>query len=144
MLGDLSERTTQNRTSDKAKSFEDLRGYKEAFRHQQVIFELSMTFPTEERHSLTSQIRRSSRSGGANIAEAWRKRRCEAHLVSKLTDADAELAETLHHINTALSCEHIDEKMYADLRETSAEVGAKLGRMLNQPHKYILKPKNTE
>lgn len=120
-------------------SFEDLRAYKEAFRHQQDIFELGKTFPSDERYNLSSQIRRSSRSVGANIAEAWQKRRYEAHFVSKLSDSDAELAETLHHLNTARACEYIDETNYQELRDANAHIGGMLGRMMNESHKWVLK-----
>ena len=77
-------------------SFRDLRVYQLAMELQQQIFELTRAFPKEETYSLTDQIRRSSRSVGANLAEAWHKRRYPAHFVSKLTDADAEQAETQH------------------------------------------------
>lgn len=120
-------------------SFEDLRVYKEAFRHQQDIFELSKTVPSDERFNLSSQIRRSSRSVGANIAEAWQKRRYEAHFVSKLSDSDAELAETLHHLNTARACNYIDDTTYQTLRDANAHVGGMLGRMMNESHKWVLK-----
>ena len=125
--------------SEKVQSFEELRVYKESFRHQQAIFELSKTFPKEERYSLTSQIRRSSRSVGANIAEAWHKRRYEAHFVSKLTDSDAELAETLHHLNTARACQYIDEIAYQELRESNAHVGGMLGRMMSESSTWVQK-----
>ena len=120
-------------------SFEDLRVYNEAFRHQQEIFELSKSFPADERYNLSSQIRRSSRSVGANIAEAWQKRRYEAHFVSKLSDSDAELAETLHHLNTARACDYIDETTYQTLRDANDHVGSMLGKMMNESHKWVLK-----
>ena len=113
--------------------------YKEAFRHQQDIFELGKTFPSDERYNLSSQIRRSSRSVGANIAEAWQKRGYEAHLVSKLSDSDAELAETLHHLNTARACDSINETTYQTLRDANAHVGGMLGRTMNESHKWVLK-----
>jgi four helix bundle protein len=79
-----------------AKSFRDLDVYKAAFKLQQLVFQASRKWPAEERYSLTDQIRRSSRSIGANLAEAWSKRRYPAHFLSKLTDADGEFQETLH------------------------------------------------
>lgn len=75
--------------------FEDLLAYKKAFENGMNIFELSKAFPTEEKYSLTDQIRRSSRSVNANIAEAYRKRRYPKHFISKLTDADGENSETV-------------------------------------------------
>jgi four helix bundle protein len=93
--------------SERILSFRDLRVYQLAFDLQQEIFALSKGFPVEERYSLTDQIRRSSRSVGANIAEAWQKRRYVAHFVSKLTDADGEQAETQHWLDTAGACEYL-------------------------------------
>jgi four helix bundle protein len=90
--------------SERISSFKDLRVYKLAFDVQQGIFETSKRFPAEERYALTDQIRRASRSIGANLAEAWQKRRYVAHFVSKLTDADGEQAETQHWLDTAAAC----------------------------------------
>ncbi len=87
-----------------AESFRDLEVYRLARDLSREIFEASKTFPKEEMYSLTDQIRRSSRSVGGQIAEAWGKRRYEAHFVSKLTDADAEQLETQHWIETANDC----------------------------------------
>ena len=87
----------------KVSSHRDLVAYQKAFALQQAVFETSKVFPKAEMYSLTDQGRRSSRSVGANIAEAWRKRRYQAHFVSKLTDADGENAETQHWLDTALA-----------------------------------------
>jgi len=86
-------------------SFRDLEVYKKAFALQQDIFELTKSFPKEELYSLTDQIRRSSRSVGSNIAEAWQKRRYIQHFVSKLSDSDGEQAETQHWLDTAFACQ---------------------------------------
>jgi four helix bundle protein len=79
-----------------AKSFRDLLVHQKARRLSQMIFEVSKSFPREELYSLTDQIRRAARSIGAQIAEAWGKRRFERHFISKLTDADSEQLETQH------------------------------------------------
>ena len=84
-----------------AKSFRDLLVYQKARQLAQEIFQVTSTFPREEMFSLTDQIRRSSRSIGAQIAEAWAKRRYERHFLSKLTDADGEQQETQHWLETA-------------------------------------------
>jgi four helix bundle protein len=76
--------------SDQVEDFEDLRVYRAAFRHAMTIFDVSGEWPKEERYALTDQIRRSSRAVCSNIAEAWSKRRYEAHFVSKLSDAERE------------------------------------------------------
>ena len=90
-----------------AESFRDLHVYKLARQLAKEIFELSKSFPSEEKYSLTDQIRRSSRSVGGQIAEAWAKRRYVAHFVSKLTEADGEQQETQHWLGTACECRYI-------------------------------------
>lgn len=85
-----------------AKSYRDLKVYKLSRELLKDIFDLSKTFPKEETYSLTDQIRRSSRSVGGQISEAWAKRRYEKHFVSKLTDADGELQETQHWLDLHL------------------------------------------
>src|SRR6267142_5323137 len=104
-------------------SFRDLRVYKLAFELQQV----SKLFPSEERYALTDQIRRASRSIGANIAEAWQKRRYVAHFVSKLTDADGEQAETQHWLGTARACSYLSDKDQKPLLERCSRIGQMLG-----------------
>ena len=92
------------------KHFKDLRVYQQGFEAATRIYELSKCWPVEERYSLTDQIRRSSRSVCANIAEAWRKRRYPAHFVSKLTDSDSEAAETQVWLDFALKCGYINQQ----------------------------------
>src|SRR5678816_2408128 len=116
--------------SEKISSFKDLRVYKLAFEIQQGIFDISKRFPAEERYALTDQIRRSSRSIGANIAEAWQKRRYMAHFVSKLTDADGELAETQHWLNTATACGYLTANQPTALHGSCASVGMMVGKMI--------------
>ena len=99
-----------------AKSVDDLEVYKLAFDLQRKIFRLTKTFPREEMYSLTDQIRRSSRSVGANIREAWAKRRYPAHFVSKLSDSDGESEETIHWVLSAHDCEYIDSAMRDELK----------------------------
>lgn len=92
------------------RSFRDLDVYKAASNLSNSIFETTKRFPKEEMYSLTDQVRRSSRSVGAQIAEAWGKRRYEKHFISKLTDADAEQLETQHWIEVALNCAYISQE----------------------------------
>jgi four helix bundle protein len=120
------------------KSVQDLIPYQKAFDLQQRIFDLTKTFPREEMYSLTDQIRRSSRSVGANITEAWAKRRYPAHFVSKLTDADAECAETQHWLRTAVSCDYLPEEVAAQLACQSDEVRRLLGSMMQSPEKWCI------
>ena len=95
--------------------FKDLRVYQDAFGAAMKIFELSKKWPTEERYSLTDQIRRSSRAVCGNIAEAWRKRRYLNHFVSKLTDADSEGAETQNWLAFAHACGYLVSDQYEEL-----------------------------
>src|SRR5512137_2931040 len=109
------------------KSFRNLEVYKLSREVSKEIFLLTKTFPREELYSLTDQIRRSSRSIGAQIAEAWGKRRYKRHFISKLTDADSEQLETQHWLETAVDIGYIKrddaEKICDALRE--------IGKMLN-------------
>lgn len=97
------------------KSFRDLEVYKLSREVSREIYFLSKDFPNEEKYSLTDQIRRSSRSVGAQIAESWGKRRYEMHFISKLTDADAEQLETQHWIEISEECQYIDSKIAKQL-----------------------------
>ena len=93
----------------------DLDVYQLAFKSAMAIFEHSKRFPPEERYSLTDQVRRSSRSVSSNIAEAWRKRRYEASFVSKLTDAEAEAAESQVWIEFAVNCGYLSRTHAASI-----------------------------
>lgn len=123
-----------------AESFRELMVYQKARELQQDIFLITKTFPTEERYSLSDQIRRSSRSIGANIAEAWGKRRYEAHFVSKLTDADGEQYETQHWIETASDCGYLDREKGAALIEKCKQVGRLLGGMMEKANLFCSTP----
>jgi four helix bundle protein len=92
-----------------ARSFRELLVYRQAFLVAKQIFGFSKLFPEEEKYALTSQIRRSSRSIGAQNTEGWAKRRYERHFTSKLTDADGEQLETQHWTRVAFSCGYLEE-----------------------------------
>jgi four helix bundle protein len=117
-------------------SWRDLEVYQAAFSLQQQIFILSKTWPNEEKYSLTDQIRRSSRSIGANIAEAWAKRRYPAHFLSKLTDSDGELQETLHWLESARACEYLTTDQGEALDKIALQVGRQLGSMINRHESF--------
>lgn len=104
------------------KVHKDLIVYQKAFSAAMEIFVISKTFPSEEKYSLTDQIRRSSRSVNANITEAWRKRRYEKSFINKLNDADGEAAETQNWLDFAFACKYIDEKTYLELYKKYDEV----------------------
>ena len=89
--------------------FQDLLAYKKSFTLAMKIFNISKSFPKEEKYSLTDQIRRSSRSVSANIAEAYRKRKYPKNFISKLTDSDAENSETQTWLEFALECKYIEQ-----------------------------------
>lgn len=115
---------------NKVKSVRELEVYKAAFELQQEIFVLSRGFPKEETYSLTDQIRRASRSIGANLSEAWAKRRYPAHFLSKLSDSDGELQETLHWLVSAESCGYINAEVFARLEDKARIVGKQIGSMI--------------
>ena len=119
-----------------AKSFRDLVVYQKAKKVSRTIFEISKGFPKEETYSLTDQIRRASRSIGAQIAEAWGKRRYERHFISKLTDADAEQMETQHWVDEACDCQYLDSKQAKELTEELMEIGRMLNSMMDKAHSF--------
>lgn len=111
-----------------AKRHTELDVYRRAFEAAMRVFEVSRRFPVEERCSLTDQIRRSSRSICANLAEAWRKRRWEAAFVAKLGDSEAEAAETQTWIQFSVECGYLDRNIG---RELFHEYDAILGMLVN-------------
>ena len=119
-------------------SAKELEVYKKAYSLAVEIFELTKTFPGEERYALTSQIRRSSRSVCLNLREAWAKRRYEAHFISKLTDCDGENSETNSSLDFAFNCNYIDKEKHIELNTKNREVGKMLGAMLNNPKPFII------
>ncbi len=117
-------------------SFKDTTVYKKAFAQAMEIFEISKSFPKEETYSLTDQIRRASRSVCTNIGEAYRKKRYEAHFISKLTDADAENSETGVWLDFSLACKYIQVDVHKRLSNENEEIGKLIGHMINNPSKY--------
>jgi four helix bundle protein len=122
----------------KLKSAKDLDVYKEAYILAMEVYEISKSFPAEERFALTSQIRRSSRSICLNLREAWAKRRYEAHFVSKLTDSDGENSETDSSLDFANACGYIDDKKHAELVRKCEKIGKMLGSMINNPQSFLI------
>jgi len=115
---------------------ENLEVYKLTFNMAMEIFELSKSFPNIERYALTDQIRRSSRSVCACLAEAYRKRRYEAHFISKLTDSDMENTETQIWLKFAKECNYIEEDSFQSLLSKSKQIGRILDHMINHPKKF--------
>ncbi len=120
-------------------SFKDLLVYKKAFELAMEIFEITKTFPTEEKYGLSNQIRNSSRSVCSNIAEGYRKRRYKAHFVSKISDADMENSETQVWLDFSLNCQYINKAQCIALKGKSEEVGRLLNHMIGNPEKYLNK-----
>jgi len=123
----------------KSRGFKDLKVYQLAYELAMEIFNISKGFPKEERYSLTDQIRRSSRSVCANIAEGYRKRIYPKHFTSKMTDADGEASETCVWLDFAKDCNYIDENINIELTNKYEEVGRMLGSMINRPEKFMPK-----
>ena len=119
--------------------YQDLLAYKKGFEIAMEIFEVSKLFPKEETYSLTDQIRRSSRSVCANIAESYRKRVYPKHFHSKLTDSDAENSETQTWLEFAFACKYINENTFKELTEKNKEVGKLINYMLLNPTKFGVK-----
>jgi four helix bundle protein len=120
-------------------SYRDLRVYRAAVDAAMRIFELTGTFPVEERYSMVDQIRRSSRSVCANIAEGWRKRRYKAHFVSKLSDAESEAEETRVWLEFAWRCGYLSQPQVADLDAAYDGILAQLVRMISEPEKWTIR-----
>jgi four helix bundle protein len=118
-------------------TFKDLTVYKKAFDLAMNIFEISKSFPKEEKYSLTDQIRRSSRSVCSSIAEAYRKRRYEAHFISKTSDADMENSETQVWLEFAFKCKYIEKDIVEDFINRSQEIGRMLNHMIENPESYL-------
>lgn len=121
------------------KTHRDLQVYQIAFDSAMKIFEASKRFPKEETYSLTDQIRRSSRSVSANTAEAWRKRRYEAAFVSKLSDAEAEAAETQVWLEFAVQCGYLERKIARELYLAYENILGKLVNMIWHPEQWTIK-----
>ncbi|MBD2124922.1 four helix bundle protein [Microcoleus sp. ZQ-A2] len=125
-------------SKESLKSHEDLAIFQLAFDAAMKIFEFSKKFPVEERYSLTDQIRRSSRSVCANLAEAWRKRRYKAAFIAKLNDCEAEAAETQVWIKFAVKCSYLDIEQGRELYGTYNQILSGLVNMINNPNKWTI------
>ena len=120
------------------KKHTDLEVYQKAFAAAMRMFELSKSFPVEERYSLTDQVRRSSRSVSANLAEAWRKRRYRAHWISKLSDSEAEAAETQTWIQFAVECNYLNRETGVQIYKEYDSILGMLVTMMNRPEVWCI------
>ena len=119
-------------------SYRDLRVFNNAMNVSMNIYELTKTFPTEEKYSLTDQIRRSSRSVCANIAEAWRKRRYRAAFIAKLSDAESEACETQVWLEFAKKCGYLEEEVGEGLHEEYEIIMRQLMNMVQNVEKWLI------
>jgi four helix bundle protein len=117
----------------------NLMAYQKSFDLAMRIFEVSRSFPKEERYSLTDQIRRSSRAVCANLAEGYSKRRYTAYFISKLTDANMENTETQVWLDFAKQCRYITDDQFQDYYSASIEIGNLINYMIKYPHKFSAK-----
>ena len=116
--------------------FRDLQFYQKAFRNAMRVFEMTRTFPPEEKYALISQIRNSSRSVCSNIAEGYRKRHYEKHFIAKISDADMENSESIVWLEFALACGYISRDICDDLCTRFEEVGRMLNYALQHPDRF--------
>ena len=126
------------------RSHRELEVYQMAFEAAMRIFELTKSFPAEERYSLTDQIRRSSRSVCANLTEAWRKRRYEGAFLIKLSDAEAEAAETQTWLEFTVKCNYLTPEIGRELYQAYDQILGKLVNMINQPTPWLMPNKTTK
>ena len=117
---------------------EELEVYQLAFEMAMQLFQVSKRFPVEERYSLTDQMRRSSRSVCANLAEAWRKRRYRAAFIAKLSDSEAEAAETQTWINFAVRCGYLKPELGKDLSQNYDRILGKLVKIIHNPSPWLI------
>ena len=118
------------------KSCRDLHVYQTAMEAAMRIFEITKGFPPEERFAMVDQVRRSSRSVCANIAEAWRKRRYKPHFILKLSDAEGEAEETRVWLEFAHRCRYLNDAQFREIDDCFDKILGQLGRMLADPGKW--------
>jgi four helix bundle protein len=126
---------------DRIKSYKELRVYQGAMNAAMEIFELTKSFPPEEKYSMVDQIRRSSRSVCANVAEAWRKRRYKAAFIAKLSDAESEACETQVWLEFANKCKYLDKFVQDNLDKSYEQIIGQLVRMVEESDKWLIKSK---
>ena len=117
--------------------YKDLLAYQKGYELAMGIFIKSKKFPSEEKYSLTDQIRRSSRSVCTNLAEAFRRKRYKDYFISKLNDSETENSETQVWLDFAKDCNHLNEIEYHELTTLNTEVGKLIWYMLNNPAKFM-------
>ncbi len=125
--------------ADRINTHKELRVYQNAIEAAMEIFSLTKSFPTEEKYSMVDQMRRSSRSVCANIAEAWRKRRYQAAFVAKLNDAESEASETQVWLELAQKCNYLNRETEKHLDTVYNHIISQLIRMIDDAEKWVVK-----
>lgn len=120
------------------RDFRELRVYQLAIESAMSVFELTKTFPAEEKYSMVDQMRRSSRSVCANIAEAWRKRRYKAHFISKLSDSEGEAEETRVWLELAFRCKYISKVTFDSLDDKYDHILGQLVKMIDNADQWTI------
>jgi four helix bundle protein len=133
----------RGRDEGAVRDFTDLRVYQAAYGGAMEIFESSRAWPKREVYGLTDQIRRSSRSVCANLAEAWFRRRYPKYFVSKVSDSSAEAAETLVWIDLAADCGYLSPEAAAPLRRRYRYLLGGLTKMMAAPEKWCVPTDDT-
>jgi len=124
---------------ERIESYKELRVYQNAMEAAMEIFQITKSFPIDEKYSMVDQMRRSSRSVCANIAEAWRKRRYKAAFIAKLSDAESEACETQVWLEFADKCNYMDHSKRDTLENAYDHVIGQLVRMINEADKWLIR-----
>jgi four helix bundle protein len=121
------------------KTYKELRVFQNAMDSPMKIFYITKAFPLEERYSMVDQMRRSSRSVSANLAEAWRKRRYKAMFIAKVSDAESEACETQVWIEFARRCGYLDDAVCDELDAAYDQIIGQIVKIINEADKWLIK-----
>jgi len=124
---------------EKISSYKDLRVFQNAMDAAMRIFHMTKRFPSEEKYSMVDQIRRSSRSVCANLAEAWRKRRYRAAFIAKLSDAESEACETQVWVEFARRCQYLEDATCNELDGAYEQIMGQIVRMIVDVDKWLIR-----
>ncbi|MEA3223225.1 MAG: four helix bundle protein [Thermodesulfobacteriota bacterium] len=124
---------------ERINSYKELRVFQSSMDAAMTIFHVTKQFPTEERYSMVDQMRRSSRSVCANLAEAWRKRRYKAAFIAKLSDAESEACETQVWVEFARRCKYLGDDNSSELDATYDQIMGQIVRMINDADKWLIR-----
>ncbi|OPY59533.1 MAG: hypothetical protein A4E57_04701 [Syntrophorhabdaceae bacterium PtaU1.Bin034] len=132
----MHKKATQVNDNKQIKHFRDLDVYRRAFRAAMEIYQMTQAFPSDEKYSLVDQIRRSSRSVCANLAESWRKRKYIAVFKNKLTDAMQEASETQSWLEFSFACNYIDGVQFSKIDDEYEQIISMINSMERNAEKF--------